>query len=497
MPPCARTASPFRRRWADEGPKHRPISCQTVRQLAIAAVAILLLPLASAEPLLAVGAVRSTNTEVTGPLAAGVVIFGTEGLPGFSLSAARIHGFIEETRIAVSANPIALTPENRTQVPVDVQSASSTSIETVAGGRILITGLAGIITGTPDVAIPGIAADDMQFNSDSSAGRAPTVLPAKGAIRLEPTAGTIRLVGDFQLVVWYANFTVTGNVTTRIVTGMEREPLASGMPPLVAGPESTVGREAYLTIEDGVVELPAAGLDLFCTTLDVTGTQAASSISLDDVVGSLTVLGRALTLQGQDVVTAGEAELSLEANGATLQAAFSGSPDVVTVDGVAVQPVDSNSPWFPWMTVGLLLLIVGLVAVYHFHSRKNLRVLDALMGHQDFGAAMVVARRLQRFRRYREEGAVAEAICHVRLGDLPGAKRVLAKPSRGRPRGGRLFLQARIAAEEGRRTEAIQFLASCLQQQPAFAADAAADPFLGSIVDAARQRNAANVGGYA
>lgn len=138
--------------------------------------------------------------------------------------------------------------------------------------------------------------------------------------------------------------------------------------------------------------------------------------------------------------------------------------------------------WLPLLT-GLLVPPM-VYAAYRVICWTTLRRLQLLMECQEYPAAVRHAAKLTWLPRVSEHAILAQAIGLLCLDRPSEAKETL----RATPWGGdrvhptRLYLSARIAAQEGDKKGAMELLQICLSFSPGFAADASADAYLAPLL---------------
>lgn len=448
--------------------------------------------------------IEATTTSVAG-LSRGVVISAelAAHVASMNLTAASVDGIVEVSRNEVFVEPFAIDPETHRQEPIHLADVHSTSFAAPEGALILIapTGTALVLKGNLSGQLEPYGGGDLSFASYANSTRPPTALSSHGTVLLTGSDGYLTVSGDFELVIWGANVTFqSASGATFVQTGLEREPVGPA-PPGMSGVEHTTAREAHLLLVNGSLTFPVTdAASVFAPSARLAGLADNSVFTLSGAKGTFSLAGQRIPLNGEDLQILGKVNVALESRSdAFMDANVSGRPQAVYVGGVAVDvfPPDTSPAWPFLAAIPVVAVLVALVARRR-RGQNLVADLDGLMRQERFLDAVAAARRLQRYPRFAEDGVVAEAVALVKLGRPDEARTVLQdRPVKGRRIAGRNFLRARMAAADGHLEEALQFLAACLTESPAYTQDARADPVLGPLLKEVEKRESRNVGGYA
>ncbi|MEA3203414.1 MAG: hypothetical protein QOI63_1089 [Thermoplasmata archaeon] len=194
------------------------------------------------------------------------------------------------------------------------------------------------------------------------------------AVQITPCAPA-SVTGSFTVVLWDWNADATAQEGRAVLwSGKEKQDAAPDPLGVADGrPYVSRAQQVYLTVQDGTLTFPASGQPalLFVGGIDLAG---ASTVGLTEATGSL--LGQ--QLQGHRLQLAGriDAALAHEADRMVLRVAD--GLHGVDVDGrsyaVASTTTAPGRAWWPWLTGGLGLVAVPVLAAPLVRRRRALRV---------------------------------------------------------------------------------------------------------------------------
>lgn len=404
--------------------------------------------------------------------ASGLLLHPDAGTVVFTdFSADRVVGEIDVSSSTLVVAGGQVTPATTSREPIDSTSVKLDGFTVSNGARIVVLGPIKASLASADGVIAK-SLNDLTAVRHATATQTTEVISAAGRPLFEGS-GKLLLTGNFTLGLWSVNATLTSSQgQSEILTGFARQPYAS-VPGVQRGVESTQSREAWFKITNGRIALQVVNGQLSAPNFDLDLRHGAAV--LHGAAGQLNVGGQAVGISGDQRLEGGT--LHVEAEGSGLGGSFD-APDGATVNGVSLKPYEGSS-----LATGFALLALLLVLFFVAFAALARWRMHALLAAKEYEGALRWSKRIWSIPGLAEDATVSAAVCFVQLGRLEEAKGTLgAHMWRDRPRPSRLYLRARISAQEGDENMAREYLAECVSLSPSYATDALADAVLGPLL---------------
>jgi len=294
-----------------------------------------------------------------------------------------------------------------------------------------------------------------------------------------PTSLQVTVTGTFDVSLWDWDLVVqSASGQMALPSGAHQADTVAAAGVQAYG--SAESNETYLHATNATLRLmlpqaPDGGL--YLGRADVHG-----DLTLTSAQGTMDTSSGAQSVHGTLVLRGADAGAQADAGAVAL--ALGHSPDGAALNGQSLSLAPANTRW-AW-----LLAAPGVVAAawaggaWTTRGRRHLRRAEDAMDRGDYEAALAASAGLATSRRHRIATAALRTIAFLRLGRLQEADRLLADATLwpGDALATRDFLAAHATAALGLEAEARKHLASCLQRDPAFRAEAAGNPLLAPLL---------------
>jgi hypothetical protein len=339
--------------------------------------------------------------------------------------------------------------------------------------------------------------------------RTVTTVPLAGAFQATlRTEATVRVTGDFLVVLWEADVAVRDESQERTWRSGQtiRQPTDKvPLPPQVERPMAYgeyEARKTYLRVTNGTLELTVGDADWEALHLHAEGAAASGAIILKEA------LQQGVTLTGGpvDVRLPGPVACTLAASGERLEAwpvpAAGPEPDggaeaPHALDLLPATPQESPArsstasaafQGLPaWLGTSALALALSAAALAAARGSSQARAMRELRGHMaagEYESAIEMLERPMRSRRHRREASVIGIVAALQLADVGRARELLrrARWSLASDPALEPFLGACIAAASHDEERARALLTDSLRMDGSLAEHAKGNPFLARVM---------------
>ncbi|MES2153917.1 MAG: tetratricopeptide repeat protein [bacterium] len=470
----------------------------------------------------------STGTHLQAPLAAMLQepTGDAQPIPGFSLTAQHMRIEVDSADVSIHAtgNPKDVNPTTQSSEYTDATLQGTTTRNNFRWNVFAMDGAPVPIVEATCRSARASDAATLERVPYVNAARQATTRKIDLSVAWSECNGVAQITGSFGLSLWQWNATLTANGRTQdIRTGPQQSPLVPAGAPDIS---QVFGRdaEAYVYVTGGKLTVPLGALPPILLT---TGDAALSTtgLTLEAAVGNLEVGDASTPLSGNHVTISGDVGAHLAGRGTSLPmaATLSGDGEAV-VDGHPVSPSGASaSPmaWLLWPVAALIgSAVLGGPTIYFgrrrfvIHRRRPGRDPVAQAKGREYQEAAYEAINQRRFPEALRlvdkaldfdaadsESTFIRGLCLAGLGRLPEALLMHTEADLWLQQEAQLGMDvaplraenayegARCCARlsgDGQIEKAAQWLRLAITLQDSFAADAATDAALATVLDKVR-----------